>query len=584
MEHQEYDLIESMDGQAFRKQYDYTQYSHTNHVNVIPESDFKHLVEDTFRTITDTLRSTYGPYGSTVVISSQNETTTTKDGYNVFEAMGFSHAYKRMVYLAIKKICERVNRNVGDGTTSCILLAEKMFKLIENCIKTPDDKRNILSVLTAIEQYLQDSKIFQYEEQQKLLNIDKLSTESIKGLINVAGNYDPRLTDVIMRALDPVADENGVITELRNVVVEAKLDPGGDTVTRYEVDYLPGNYRVRVNMDVEQGLLFEEPRKIRVALYDHKFSASDWNFFMNSFDKETETLILARSIDAVVMDNHYVRYCKEREMVKRPVCIIFAEIKGNYFKHEVEDLAAMLNIEPIGLHAQAVDHESLPYIPIQVFKGNCMCFFTDYVPTDYIEILKEEMEKELTDSLAMRSDYLRRIQALSNNAKDTMVVVRSATSLELKMITDKIDDCTSIVDSAKAFGIVPNMLVFGYNQVHAYRSDGPDAELVEVVRDAICNAIEGLFYDIWTSKHGDMFHDKFELIEKQLYDQNNGESFDIVKERFVSSKKLPTSTQYDLEVISAAISIVKYLLTSRALVFDAHLMTPVNDVGSYHSV
>jgi chaperonin GroEL (HSP60 family) len=85
------------------------------------------------------MRSTYGPYGSTIVISDQNETTTTKDGFNVFEAMGFSHHYKRMVYLAIKKICERVNRNVGDGTTSCILLADKMFRKISDIIKTPDD-------------------------------------------------------------------------------------------------------------------------------------------------------------------------------------------------------------------------------------------------------------------------------------------------------------------------------------------------------------------------------------------------------------------------------------------------------------
>lgn len=580
---QDIDMIESVDGQAFQKHYDYTQYSHENHVNVIPERDFKHLVEDTFRTITDTLRSTYGPYGSTVVISSQNETTTTKDGYNVFQAMGFSHAYKKMVYLAIQKICARVNRNVGDGTTSCVLLADKMFKAIEACIKTPDDKRNILRVLSEMEHYLQDSKKFQYDIQQKLNGIERLTSTSLHGMLNVAGNYDTQLSDVIYDALDPKIDENGVVTAIRNVVVEAKLDPDGETGTTYEVNYLPGNYRINVNMDVEQGLLFEEPRKIRVALYDHKFTSSDWNFFMNQFDKETETLILARGVDATVMNNHYVRYCKEREMVKQPVKIIFAEIKCKYFKHEVDDLAAILQIEPIGLHAQAVDHEHLPVVPIQVVKGNCMCFFTDYIPTQYIEILRGEMEKELTDSLAMRSDYIARINALSNQTQDTMVVVRSGTSLELAMIRDKIDDCTSIVHSAMSFGVVPNMLVFGYNQLHAYRVDNSCADLVETVRDAICNSIIGLFYDVWKSKHADQFEEKCKQITETLYNQQT-ESFDIIKERFVPAEKLPTSAQYDLEVISAAISIVKYLLTSRALVFDAHLMSPVSDVGVYKPV
>ena len=82
---------------GYKKHYDFTQYSHDNNVNVIPENDFKHLVEETFKCIADILRNTYGPYASSVVISEQAETFATKDGYNVFNAVGFSHTYKRMI-------------------------------------------------------------------------------------------------------------------------------------------------------------------------------------------------------------------------------------------------------------------------------------------------------------------------------------------------------------------------------------------------------------------------------------------------------------------------------------------------------
>ena len=140
---------------GFEPVYDYTQFSHDYNVNVIPEHDFKKLVHDTFKTIAGILRNTYGPYGSTVMISTNiGETVTTKDGYNVFEAIGFSHHYKRMVYLAIKKIIERVNRNVGDGTTSCILLADKLFNNINKIIRTSDEKRKTLEILSDIEKYL----------------------------------------------------------------------------------------------------------------------------------------------------------------------------------------------------------------------------------------------------------------------------------------------------------------------------------------------------------------------------------------------------------------------------------------------
>ena len=129
MERNEAELELQMAG--LKKQYDYTDFAHNAHVNVIPEADFKRLVSDTFKTITFVLKQTYGPYGASGIISDHADTTTTKDGYNVFQSIGFQHAYKRKVYLAINKIITRVNRTVGDGTTSCILLAEKIFNNLE---------------------------------------------------------------------------------------------------------------------------------------------------------------------------------------------------------------------------------------------------------------------------------------------------------------------------------------------------------------------------------------------------------------------------------------------------------------------
>ena len=43
---------EELDIMGYSKVYDYTQFSHDHHINVIPENDFKRLVEDTFKTIT----------------------------------------------------------------------------------------------------------------------------------------------------------------------------------------------------------------------------------------------------------------------------------------------------------------------------------------------------------------------------------------------------------------------------------------------------------------------------------------------------------------------------------------------------
>ena len=578
---------------GYQRVYDYTQYSHENHVNVIPEADFKRLVEDTFKTITNTLRSTYGPYASTVMISDQNETTTTKDGYNVFESIYFSHAYKHKVYIALKQIIDRVNKRVGDGTTSCILLAEKIFHELEKVANTPDEKMSLIKVLNKIEKNLQSSEEMEKNKSDKV--IGDLTQKALEGLIAMAGNYDDELTNVIRESLDPVIEDKydditnkniPVVTSIRNVVVDAHIERDGESITTYDIDYLPGDYRIRIHMEDEAALLFEQPRNIKVALYDHAFNASDWNFFMKDYDKETETLILARDFNRDFLNNDYVRYCKKRELAQAGIPIILCQVKGNYFKNEIADLAAVLNTDTIGLHAKAVDHNNLPKVKVGVHRGNCMYFFTNgFIPTEYIEHLKNERDADTSDSMIKMNEYKNRINALEQNSKDTLITVKSGTSLELKMISDKIDDCVSIVNSAMEFGIVPNLLQYGYFRINEIKKNCGTDVLTEKVCNGIERSISGLLVDIWESKHGDKYQEKLRQINEQYYCENlDWVSFDIIKEAYVDMDELPTSSQYDIEVIVAAISIVKYLLTSRAFIFDAHLMTNVNDEGHYEQM
>ena len=133
---------------------DFTRYSREKSINMIPEDDFKALVLETFDTMCQALRCTYGPYGSPVMISEQTDNSTTKDGFKTVESLHFSNPYQRLVYLSIKKICERVNSNVGDGTTTCILLANELYKRLREICYTPDDKRNMFNYLNEIEKYL----------------------------------------------------------------------------------------------------------------------------------------------------------------------------------------------------------------------------------------------------------------------------------------------------------------------------------------------------------------------------------------------------------------------------------------------
>ena len=571
---------EELNALGYAKVFDYTSFSHENNVNVIPEDSFKKLVRDTFKVITDVLRETYGPYGSDIMISDQNETTTTKDGYNIFNAIGFSHQYKQKVYLAIKKIIDRVNHNVGDGTTSCILLAEKIFNRVAPLLKTPDDKRNIKKVLDMIEDSLQ-----MVDDTNDI--VKPLTESSLKNLIMLASNYDEKLTDTLIQALEPEVDLDGNIKSMRNVIPDTSTTYETSANVSYEIDYLPGDYRCRVDMNNNDiALVFSVPSKVKVVVYDNVFGEPEWHNLMEEYDKDTPTLVVARGFSHVFMDNVYVRYLKQRQMANVGPSIFICQMRGDFVQDELHDFAAVVGTDVRTAHSSTVNHDELPWAVVEVYKYNCLCVHDASMPADYVHDLEIEYESE--KSYVRKTILKDRIRALSLQQKDSIVSVKAGTSLELKMTADKIDDCVAIAKSAFDHGIVPNLLFYGNDRIDQMLSAVSEkfASFGTGVISAIEEAIADLFLDIYESKHGKILvsDETNEIAQLMLdfYNNNDGDaSFNIITDELVRMETLPTSAQYDIEVLVAAISIVKYLLASRALIFDACLMPAQGDQGRY---
>lgn len=565
---------------------DYLQYSRVRSINVIPETDFKALVSEVFHTIAENLRKTYGPYGKQVMISDGNDALTTKDGYNTFCALGPSDPFKRKIYLRIRSICDRVNRVVGDGTTSCILLAEKMFNKINAVLNTPDDERNALIAFNEIERDYQN--FAKLERDKKTGLIEKLDEESLRNLVSLADNYDTELADILIKAFDPTI-EDGEVKSVRNVIVDSRVDPESTTNIKYELKQLPGDYRVRVEMNTDVALSYENWSTVRIALFDHKFTEDDWAKFYKDYDKENrpETIIMASGFSQKFLDNIYATYYCFYECEKNnlPISIKLAIVKGQFVQKEISDLAAVLKTDKIKIEAPIIDHSKLPLVTFQVFEQNCMCFKDVEAPTEYIESVKADMEREDTESFIIKKNYQERIEALSMNGYgDTLLKITGSTNLEVMLIADKITDCTCIVNSAIKYGIVPNMLRYGWlrtgdlintdDSVFHNTDDEKLKKIGELIEQCIRESIEGLFIDIWRSKYLSTRDDEIDYQVRKFYD-GGFFSYDIINGRYEPCFKFPTSPQYDLEVIVAAVSIVKYLITSGAYIFDADLLGKV---------
>lgn len=572
---------------GYEKVYDYTQYSHLNHINVIPEEDFKRLVRDSFKILADNLRRTYGPYGSQLILSQQSQTMTTKDGFNAFEAMGFSHTYKRIVYLAIQNIINRVNRNVGDGTTSCILLAEKIFNNLNEVIKTPDDKRLFLKVIDSIERNFQDQSIIDKDVESGY--VKKLDKVSIENIIAMAANYDYNLTNVILTALDPQYDENGYVVSVRNVVPKEDVSLSAESNAIYETTFLPGDYRAPVHIpNIEDLVELAKRRDMLVVIYDHAFNSVDWTGLRKNWDG-TDILIIARAFSNKFVQEDLYSYMKERHMLKQlgkaadeKTHLYLCEMKGDSVQNELKDLAEIIGTKVRGMYDGDVDFNNVPVVNFQVFQHDCLCIFDvkDRDHSEYIERLNIEYKADGSNSYVKFKQLNKRIKSI-NLGKDALLTVKCGTELEAKLITDKIVDCISIVNSAIESGIIPNILNYAYYRLWPTTQEEIESDLAVKIYAAIRDSVTELFKDIYESKYGEKYDvKKFEETRVFFYSQND-RSYDVVEDKFVDMTERPTSTQYDLEVVVAALSIVKYLLSGGALIFDAHLQKNVNDEGRY---
>lgn len=574
-----------MEAVGYKKVFDYTQFSHDNHVNVITEEAFKHLVTDTFKVITDVLRETYGPYGSTIMISDQNETIATKDGYNIYNSLGFSHQYKKMVYVAIQKIIERVNNNVGDGTTSCILLAEKIFNHINDIIKTSEDKRNIKKILDNIESSLHSSTELMFDRNRY---IEPLTEESLNALLMVAANYDTELVDNLVDALCPVCkepnDPRTPIVSMNNVIVDSAGKYEANSTT-YNTQILPGDYRVRINMDPRFALALDKPCTMKVILYDHTFAESEWDAVETAFGKNNDEpiMIIARTFSAVFMNNTFVRHCKKRELAGVGTPYRLVEIISGYFQDEIHDLEAVLGTKAHTVHDLFINKDEVPTFKLSVFNYNCLAFYDLTPPDEYTDILRIEHSHE--KSYAKRTLLNDRINALEMKTKDSIISVTAESTLEQKLLSDKLDDCVAIAKSAFEYGIVPNLLWYGYQRVLRSLKDAGEDSLERKIVKAICTSIKELADDIWKSKHNSPESvEETEWCTKRnsFYEHCEAiSSYDIINDEFVEKSTLPTSAQYDMEILIASISIVKYILSARALIFDAHLMRQQGDEGHF---
>lgn len=225
------------------------------------------------RIVADVVKTTLGPKGmDKMLVDSIGNITVTNDGVTILEEMEIEHPAAKMMV----EIAKTQEEEVGDGTTTAVMLAGKLLENAEDLL----DKKIHPTVITKgyrmaaekAQQILQELSVSVKPENETLLRQIAMTAMTGKGAETVKELY----ADLIVKAVKQISVDGNV--DLTNIKIE-KMKGNGIEHTELIEGVVIDKERVSIDM----------PQKIeaaRIALVDSAFEIKS---------PETETKISVSS-------------------------------------------------------------------------------------------------------------------------------------------------------------------------------------------------------------------------------------------------------------------------------------------------
>jgi len=127
--------------------------------NVLNTENTIMTINATMMHLSSILSKSLGPYGATTII--QDKFTVnhaiTKDGYTILNKLKFDNEVADTILDIVKKVSRNLVKEVGDGSTSSIIIAQKLFSELQR-VQTEHDvpKKDIVDSLDALSEILVD--------------------------------------------------------------------------------------------------------------------------------------------------------------------------------------------------------------------------------------------------------------------------------------------------------------------------------------------------------------------------------------------------------------------------------------------
>ena len=440
---------------------------------ILFDEDARRQLQKGISTLARTVKVTYGPGGRSVLLEKGlGKSVVTRDGQTVSREIEVPQPFENMGARLINEVASKTNKEVGDGTTSAVILAEAMIKR---------GSRYALSGVNPVElrRGIDKAVATAVRELEAIASPVKKKQEVVQ-VGTIAAN-EQELGKLFGEAIHKVG-ERGVVTVEENDGIETDLD----LVEGLEID--KGWISPYFVTDRVTGLCVME--KPWILFTDHKIS--NIQDLLPVLEQVVPTqrplVVIAEDVEGEALAGLLLN--KLRGVL--PVVAVKAPGFGDRRKALLEDLAIVTGGQVVakdtGVTWDMVGKDQLGSVTKVEISQERTIFFRGKSNADAIEQRCDQIEAQIEQTTSnydreKLEERLARIQG-----KIAVIRVGGFTELEIKERKSRAEDALSATRAAMMEGIVPGAgtaFLRIHEKVAATRVSGEARHGVSVVADAL---------------------------------------------------------------------------------------------------
>lgn len=556
--------------------------------NVIKNDKLKEIQKATLSDLSDMLKQSFGPYGSTTCIKKLNALNMyTKDGHNILSNIYYNGIVEQSIKDDVESITRHIVTTVGDGTTSAVLLSNNIFSAILD-----KEKNTTLANLPPAVLLRRFEKIVDEIGERIRSNAKECTVDDIYDIAMISSNGDEEVAQTMKNIYSEYGMDVFIDVAISNSTEDVLKIYDGVTINSGFADpcYInTANNEAYIN-DAHI-YLFEDP--IDTPEMGRFLDCIITNNIINPLGQQNGTIVPTVIIcprvsrdSCMCLDSLIDQYTASKPSARPP----FVLITNYYDQDAVNDIAKLCGIKPIRKYIDPKNQQkdqkngnAPTYLNVHTWFGKADAVvatsgYTKFInpskmydengkPSDTYSSLIDFLEKEISvaidngENAGVTGALKRRLNALKANMVEYLVGGITVADRDSKR--DLIEDTVKICRSAAANGV-------GYAaNFEAYKASEKTTEdsVDNVIYTIIHNAYKDLINTLYTiSNVSDI------MKEKSMYQELK--PINIREMTLTPNNNVVSSIESDIVILKAVSQIIGIMVTTNQFVVP----TPAHNV------